>query len=154
MTPPIRIAARAIIVRDGAVLLVNAFPGTTELWCAPGGGGVTGEGLTETLMREVEEEIGLQITPGALAGVSEFHNPADGFHQVDIFFHANAAGEMPERWIDPEGIVVAHRWATEAELSGLNHKPDDLAKMAFGRGPASYLPLQRMVVLGAGPDPG
>ncbi|MEM9100282.1 MAG: NUDIX hydrolase [Pseudomonadota bacterium] len=146
MSPPIRIAARAVIVRDGAVLLVNAFPGTTELWCAPGGGGVTGEGLTETLMREVEEEIGLQITPGALAGVSEFHNPADGFHQVDIFFHASAVGEMPERWTDPEGIVVAHRWATEAELARLNHKPDHLAEMAFGERQARYIPLSQMVI--------
>lgn len=145
MTRPIRIAARAIIVRDGAVLLVNAFPGSTELWCAPGGGGVAGEGLTETLVREVLEETGLTITPGDLAGIYEFHNPKDGFHQVDVFFHAIQSGGMPMQWTDPEGIVIERRWATAAELASLNHKPDHLAKMAFSDNPANYRPLETMV---------
>ncbi|MEM8790747.1 MAG: NUDIX hydrolase [Pseudomonadota bacterium] len=144
MSRPIRIAARAIIVRKGAVLLVNAFPGTTELWCAPGGGGVAGEGLTETLVREVREETGLTIAPGALAGVSEFHNPEDGFHQVDIFFHAKTSGDIPAHWTDPEGIVVERRWATAAELATLDHKPDHLAEMAFRGVLARYNALHLM----------
>lgn len=143
---PIRIAARGLIIREGALLLVNAFRNSAgALWCAPGGGGESGEGLTATLRREVREETGLDITPGALAGVSEFHNPADGFHQVDVFFHATANGPMPEQWSDPEGVVVERCWASVASLAKLSYKPDHLAEMAFSGRPATYHPLHRMV---------
>lgn len=150
MTRPVRIAARGLIVREGALLLVNAFRGGSRaLWCAPGGGGDPGEGLAETLVREVREETGLDVTAGPLAGVSEFHNPADGFHQVDIFFHASPSGPLPEQWSDPEGVVVDRIWADAATLARLDHKPDHLAEMAWGGGPARYHPLHRMV-----PPPG
>ncbi|MEM8841000.1 MAG: NUDIX domain-containing protein [Pseudomonadota bacterium] len=143
---PSRVAARALIICDGALLVVNAFRGAeVGLWCAPGGGGEAGEGLTDTLCREVREETGLAITPGPLAGVSEFHNPESGFHQVDIFFHATALMPLPADWSDPEGVVVERRWADAATLAKLPHKPDHLAEMAFSGWPATYHPLHRMV---------
>ena len=93
---PIRIACRAIIVRDGRLLLVNAFPGpTSNLWCAPGGGAEPGQSLPDNLAREVYEETGLLTEVGAPCLVNEFHNPADDFHQVEVFFRCRIiAGEL------------------------------------------------------------
>jgi 8-oxo-dGTP diphosphatase len=143
---PIRVAARALILIDGRVLLVNAYPGfARDLWCAPGGGCAAGEPMTETLRREVWEETGLDIRAGALAGVSEFHDPAEGFHQVDLFFHTSAAGRVDPAWRDPEGVVTRWHLATRDELTRMRHKPDHLAAMAFDVGPALYHGLELKV---------
>ena len=143
---PVRVAARALIVLDGRVLLVNAYRGfANELWCAPGGGSVPGEAMTETLRREVREETGLDIRPGPLAGVSEFHDPAEGFHQVDLFFRCGALGRLDPGWRDPEGVVSRRHLASPDELTRMRHKPDHLAAMAFGAGPALYHGLEPKV---------
>ena len=143
---PVRVAARALIVIDGRVLLVNAYPGfQKELWCAPGGGCTPGEAMTDTLRREVWEETGLEISTGPLAGVSEFHDPAEGFHQVDLFFHSSATAPPDPDWRDPEGIVSRRHLATRDELTRMRHKPDHLAAMAFDPGPALYHGLELKV---------
>ncbi len=143
---PIRVAARALIVIDQRLLLVNAYADPAkQLLCAPGGGGEPGEALTETLFREVYEETGLSIQPGALAGVSEFHDPDEGFHQLDLFFHAKALDALPEDWADPADIVERRLLVTRDDLAHHPHKPDHLATMAFDHAPPSYHGLERKV---------
>jgi ADP-ribose pyrophosphatase YjhB (NUDIX family) len=132
-----RVAVRAVIVVAGRVLLVNAYPGeASDLWVPPGGGAEAGTSLHANLVREVAEETGLRIRPGRLAGLSEFHNPETGFHQVDLLFRARLAGPAEVLLADPEGVVNRLRWASEAELAGLRVKPGILARVAFGHGRA------------------
>ena len=83
----IRLAVRAVIVEEGRLLLVNAYPGEeSALWCAPGGGVEKHSSLADNLVREVYEETGLTVEVGAPCLVNEFHSEASGFHQVDMFF--------------------------------------------------------------------
>jgi len=57
-----RIAVRAIIVEDGRLLMVNAWPdGRSPLMCAPGGGVEVGSSLPDNLTREVFEETGWRM---------------------------------------------------------------------------------------------
>ncbi|MGR3344100.1 MAG: NUDIX domain-containing protein, partial [Paracoccaceae bacterium] len=72
-----RLAVRAIILQDDALLLVNAYPPSraSDLWCAPGGGVEAGRSLPGNLKREVHEETGLNIRVDALVLVNEFHAP-------------------------------------------------------------------------------
>jgi 8-oxo-dGTP diphosphatase len=129
-----RVAVRAVVVVRGRVLLVNAYPGeASDLWVPPGGGAEGGVGLHDNLVREVREETGLEIRPGRLVGLSEFHNPATGFHQVDLLFRARLLGPGEAVLEDPERVVNRLRWASEAELGSLRVKPDILARAAFGR---------------------
>lgn len=140
-----RLAARALILDRGRLLIVNAYPaGKSDLWCAPGGGVHVGTGLPDNLAREVLEETGLPITVGAPALVNEFHDPATGFHQVDIYFRCTPTGALPDVWQDPEGIVTERRFVTRAELARLRHKPDSLAAAAWGTG-ILYDPLEVIV---------
>lgn len=143
-----RVAVRAVIVEDQRILMVNAFPGEHSLlMCAPGGGVEVGSSLPDNLLREVFEETGLTIEVGVPCLINEFHDPATGYHQVDVFFRcAIASGsERPEAWVDHENIVTDRRWFTADELAKTPHKPDSLADVAFGVSSLSYDPLETLV---------
>lgn len=144
--PPPRLAARAVIVEDGKLLLVNAFADArVALMCAPGGGVERGSSLTENLKREVFEETGLEIEVGAPCLINEFHDPDGTFHQVEVFFRASlrAGNTPPGTWTDPERIVTRRRWVDQAELANVPHKPSSLGDIAFGdRAGLTYDPLE------------
>ncbi len=150
MTKP-RLAVRAVILHQGRLLLVNAWPdGQSDLWCAPGGGVEAGTSLPENLRREVQEECGLTIAVGTPCLVNEFHDPSSGFHQVDIYFRAEIiGGALRKDWRDPAGVVTARRFVTESDLRRLRYKPDTLPEIAFGEsawdGRALYDPLEPIV---------
>lgn len=144
-----RIAVRAIIVEDGRLLLVNAWPdGKSPLMCAPGGGVERGHSLPHNLAREVFEETGLRVTVGPPCLVNEFHDPASGFHQIEVFFRATLipGQSLPADWTDPEAIVTDRRWVSAEELKQLPHKPSSLSAVAFGAaGQITYDPLETIV---------
>ena len=129
----IRVAVRALILREDRLLVVNAYPGgRSDLWCAPGGGAEPHVSLPDNLIREIHEETGLSIEVGPPALVNEFHAPDDRFHQVDIYFRCRiVGGNLDDGWRDPEGIVDRRRFVTRDELGGLRHKPDSLAAAAW-----------------------
>ena len=141
-----RIAARALILHEDRLLLVNAYPGARlGLWCAPGGGCEAGQSLPENLAREVHEETGLTIAVGPPVLVNEFHDPDTGFHQVDLFFRCTlVAGDHDETWVDPEGVVTLRRFFSRTELAAdhIRFKPDSLPGAAWGTGAADYDPLE------------
>lgn len=141
-----RLAARALILHEDRLLLVNAYPDAhLDLWCAPGGGCEAGQSLPENLAREVREETGLTIAVGPPVLVNEFHDPETGFHQVDLFFRCQlVAGALDEAWIDPEGVVTERCFFSRVELAAghVRFKPDSLADVAWGAAGAHYDPLE------------
>ena len=145
-----RIAVRGIIIRDGRMLLVNAWPGgRSPLLCAPGGGVEPGSSLPDNLAREIYEETGLRVRVDAPCMVNEFHDPKSGFHQVEVFFRCalDGSGNIDPSWQDPERIVSTHVWADEADMARLMVKPDSLARVAFDdAGTATYDPLEPVVM--------
>ena len=143
-----RLAARALILQGEALLLVNAFPDRrSDLWCAPGGGVEAGASLPDNLKREVYEETGLLVSVGAPALINEFHDPASGFHQVEVFFHCTlTGGVLAAGWRDPAGVVTERRFFTQSDLQNrkIRFKPDSLAQVAWGDG-LTYDPLERLI---------
>lgn len=143
----IRLAVRAVLLHRGRLLLVNAWPGTqSDLWCAPGGGVEPHRSLPDNLIREVFEETGLSVAVGAPCLVNEFHEPARGFHQVDIYFRCKLlAGDPEGAWADADGVVNRRAWVTRDQMAGLWVKPDSLAAVAFDADPPLYDPLELLV---------
>lgn len=142
-----RLAVRALILREDRLLLVNAWPGQrSDLWCAPGGGVEAGASLPANLIREVHEETGLTVAVGAPALVNEFHDPASGFHQVEVFFRcALLAGDVGADWTDPEGVVNRRRFFSQAEMGRIRFKPGLLVEAAWGTAEVPYDPLEAIV---------
>lgn len=147
MKRPIRIATRAIILHENKLLLVNAWKGRFDLWCAPGGGAEPHSSLPDNLAREVMEETGLHVSVGEMCLVNEFHDPHGSFHQVDVYFRCTiVSGEVSATWVDPEGIVTARKWASRAEVAQLRVKPDSLGPVAWREaGALTYDPLEPIV---------
>lgn len=143
-----RLAARALILQDNCLLLVNAYPGgRSDLWCAPGGGVEVGTSLHANLIREVHEETGLAIAVGEPALVNEFHDPVTGFHQVDLFFRCTVTGgSIDATWRDPARVVTERRFfsRSDLELGRIRFKPDSLPLAAWDGG-MIYDPLERLI---------
>jgi 8-oxo-dGTP diphosphatase len=142
-----RLAARALILDQDRLLLVNAYPqGKSDLWCAPGGGAQVGKSLHDNLRREIWEETGLNIAVGPPCLVNEFHDPRRGFHQVDLYFRCTiASGQISKGWRDPDGVVTERRFFSRAELAGIRFKPDTLPAAAWGQGESLYDPLELII---------
>ena len=141
-----RIAARAVILHENKLLIVNAWKGHTRLWCLPGGGVEDHSSLPANLAREVMEECGLEIKVGKPCLINEFHDPKRTFHQVEVFFRCQLVGGDPfGEWTDPEGIVSHRKWVTQNELAALPHKPNSLSDVAWGTSEAGYDPLELIV---------
>ena len=68
----IRNSAKAIIVRDGCVLLIRIADQGGDWFVLPGGGQNHEESLRETVRRECLEEIGVPVRVGELRLVREF----------------------------------------------------------------------------------
>ena len=143
----VRLAVRALILREDRLLLVNAWPsGQSDLLCAPGGGVERGSSLPDNLQREVWEECGLRVEVGAVAMVNEFHDPNGSFHQVEVFFRCSIVDGDPDGdWTDPEGIVSERKWLTRQELATLHFKPGKLIDVAWSNKVVVYDPLEPFV---------
>jgi 8-oxo-dGTP diphosphatase len=69
------VGSSAVLVRDGRVLLMlRAYPPYD--WVLPGGVSEADESPTETVVREVREEMGVEVEPERLIGI---------YHQLDHF---------------------------------------------------------------------
>ena len=65
-----RVGVGAVVLHDGRVLLVRrGKPPLSGKWSLPGGLVELGETTAEAIVREVEEECGVRVRLGGLAGV-------------------------------------------------------------------------------------
>jgi 8-oxo-dGTP diphosphatase len=128
VAPTIRVANKAIIVRDGRLLVtVNSGDFPTFYLC-PGGGQDHGEDAHEALRRECRDEIGCDVVVGDFAFLRDYIGADHEFaerdgphHQFEAYFFCSLApGAQPH--FDGEG----DRWQTDIRwipLEGLADQP-------------------------------
>lgn len=130
VAPVIRVATKAIIVRDGLLLVtVNSGDFPTFYLC-PGGGQDHGEDAHEALRRECREEIGCEVLVGELAFLRdyigadhEFADHDDEHHQLEVYFFCSLPHDAQPRltdhhdtwqtgvaWIPLEGLAGEPLW--------------------------------------------
>ncbi|CAB4916437.1 unannotated protein [freshwater metagenome] len=129
-----RVAAYAVILRERAgaveILLSRLAPkvSRTEMWTLPGGGVDHGEDPRAALLREIQEETGLDATVGETARVYSAHMPRsarDGLlvdaHAIRIVYDAWVRTDAPApRVVEVDGSTVEAAW----------HRVEDVASGA------------------------
>lgn len=82
------VAACALVDADGRVLIAQRPPGKTMagLWEFPGGKVEAGERLEDSLIRELEEELGIVVSEACLAPLTFASHAYPDFHLLMPLF--------------------------------------------------------------------
>ena len=139
LVPPIRNAARALIVRDGRILVLQkAGYADGSRYALPGGGQDPGETLEQALLRECLEEIGARVQIRDLLHVADTFKPRDTTppsirHLVEFLFACDIPDDYrPCNGHHPDKHQVAVVWAGLDELAELPLYPRALAGFIAG----------------------
>jgi 8-oxo-dGTP diphosphatase len=134
-----RLSARAIIYRDGCILLSQYEDDRGFWYVAPGGGVQHGESLEAALHREMLEELGAEVTIGPAVAIREVASlPHDepylpaNFHQVEVFFRCELKDfvQAPHA-MDP--TQVGYHWMPLDQLAGALFFPDAFKQHLIAR---------------------
>lgn len=115
-----RVAAYAVIIRDGQILLSKIAPHISAegLWTLPGGGLDHGEDPRDAVVREVHEETGLDVTIGPTAHTFSLHLPDTwrkgrrvDAHSLRIVYEGWVPPDAPPpRVVEVDGSTVEAAW--------------------------------------------
>ena len=97
MTKIVLVAACALVDVDGRVLLAQRPEGKSMagLWEFPGGKVETGERPEETLIRELHEELGIEVNEACLAPLTFASHSYEDFHLLMPLFICRRWGGVP-----------------------------------------------------------
>jgi 8-oxo-dGTP diphosphatase len=119
--PVIRTSARAIIQRDGKLLVIRYCDDQGDFYALPGGAQQHGESLSEAVVREVAEETGAIVRAGKLRFVRECRGSPESrslppdWHSVELFFECELIrqegtptlldpGQADALWLTPDEL--------------------------------------------------
>lgn len=132
--PPIRNAARALILQDDNILLLRKDGYEEgERFALPGGGQDLGETLEQALHRECMEEIGTRVQIRDLVYVADYFKPRDTVprstrHLVEFLFACTVADDYsPVNGHHPDKHQVEVVWARLDALADMPLYPRSLA---------------------------
>jgi 8-oxo-dGTP pyrophosphatase MutT (NUDIX family) len=126
MHEELRVAAYAVCVRDGMMLLARWVAGDgSKRWTLPGGGMDHGEDPYDTVVREAEEETGYAVRPVTLLGVDSVRRTyprrlgttAD-FHALRIVYEGEVTGG--ELRHETHGSTDMAAWHPLESVTGLD----------------------------------
>lgn len=142
-SPYIRVAAKAVIIDEGEILLTrNLHPDDEdgEFFLLPGGGQRHGEPLDECLRREVCEETGYAVSVGGVLWIRDYIGAGHDFaayerdvHQVEVMFFCSVDRSLPPAEpIEEDAWQLSVDWVRLDELANLRLFPAALKSRLVG----------------------
>jgi len=116
------VVAAALVDRDGRVLLAQRPPGKqlAGLWEFPGGKVEPGERPEAALIRELAEELGIDVAGAALSPLAFASHAYPDFHLLMPLYLVRAWAGVPE---PREAAALA--WVRPAEMAAYSMPPAD-----------------------------
>lgn len=146
-----RISAGALVIRDGAILLVrHSRPGKHDFWAPPGGGVEGAEELADCAARETFEETGITIRINGLAYIDELID-ASGRLVKFWYLAAYVSGDIDVTANPAEGeSIIEAGWFSRDALPAGHVFPDPLRSrfwtdLASGFAAPVKLPLRQSI---------
>lgn len=117
-----RVAAYGLVLDDNKILLSRIskeLPKWEGQWTLPGGGLFFGEPPEDAMVREVEEETGIIVSPVSIAEIDSLHDQESNpqFHGLRILYHAKYLGGSLKNELEGTSDLAA--WFTFAETKQL-----------------------------------
>ncbi|MCB0704155.1 MAG: NUDIX domain-containing protein [Saprospiraceae bacterium] len=131
----VRVSAKAIIIRDGKVLLTKNQDSEGIYYMLPGGGQENGERIDQALQRECLEEIGAHIQVKELGFVRDYiarnHQKTteipDQFHQIELIFYAELLpNEEPRPGTSMDNSQIGSAWLDLDKTNEVRIYPKEL----------------------------
>ncbi|MDD3341938.1 MAG: NUDIX domain-containing protein [Bacilli bacterium] len=113
-TVAIRPSVRAIIICDGKIALVHSLK--YDYYKFPGGGIEANESISHALMREVQEETGLEVIPSSIKEFGMVHRIQKGkkedvFVQDNYYYFCNVQEKIGKQSL--QGYELEERFSLE-----------------------------------------
>lgn len=122
LVPTLMVVAAALVAADGRILLQQRAPGRAMagLWEFPGGKVEEGETPEAALIRELEEELGIE-TDGACLAPACFASAPNGDRHMILLLYLCRTWRGEPRPIDASAL----KWVRPAEMPALPMPPAD-----------------------------
>jgi 8-oxo-dGTP pyrophosphatase MutT (NUDIX family) len=131
----------AVIVNDeGELLLIHKTD--NDLWALPGGGHDAGESISQTVVREVKEETGIDVEIVDIVGLYTdprhvmAYDDGEVRQQFSICFHARPIGGSLQNSSESKEV----RWVSIDELDDLEIHPSMRLRIDHGLDPSRTSP--------------
>ncbi|MED1864061.1 NUDIX domain-containing protein [Fictibacillus nanhaiensis] len=131
----IRSSVKALIIHDQHVLTIKKGNEYEAKYVIPGGGQDFNESLSDAVIRECLEELGVKVEVGPLLWVREFisknhivnQKEEDGIHIVEHIFEAFLEN-VPKQFqpLSPDSSQLDIKWLSIDQLSEYNYYPRDI----------------------------
>lgn len=109
----IQFAQKALIIKDNKLLIIrksNKDKANFNLWEVPGGRKIIGETLDEQIIREVKEEVSLNIIPGQIFDMWQFKINVNN-KETTIVAVARFCKLINEKINITEDVFSGYKWA-------------------------------------------
>ncbi len=123
-----KVRPAVLLIENNHLLLMHYRYGDTDVYALPGGNPDRGETLDLTVMRELQEELGIDVEVGPIAFVGEVILPPTNGSEakedvLHVVFVSQLIGGIPR--INPEETTaLAVSWKPVGELDDLNLYPN------------------------------
>lgn len=116
------VVAAALINQDDEILMQKRPEGCSMagLWEFPGGKVESGESPENALIRELKEELGVEVLHSDLSVLTFASEPLDGKHLLLLLYTTHFWEGTPRAIESPE-----LRWVSVRDLAGLDMPPAD-----------------------------
>lgn len=120
---PINIRPAILIIENQQILTMMYNYGGQEVYNLPGGNLELGEHLSDALAREMQEELGVEVSVGEMILVGEVYFEERKKHTLHLLFEGIITAGIPT--LNPkETSALAIKWLAINELEKVNLYPN------------------------------